>query len=147
MSIAGARTQAHHQYQYRGVTTVIRQAIETHSEANAKLGNIKYADEVGDAPYFVPEPQFGAVRPSHQRIGRTGSSSAFGQKRCAPHAETSLSLVGSLARAHVSRAEATPRTIERREPSFLSARGPRARVRRARPGIGRPLATPAANEP
>lgn len=91
MSIAGARTQAHHHY--RGVTTVIRQAIETHPEANAKLGNIKYADGVGDAPYFVPELQFGAVRPSHQRIGRTGSSSAFGQKRCAPHAEISLSLV------------------------------------------------------
>lgn len=74
--------------------TVIRDAIDTQSEGNAKLGNIKYADEVGDAPYLVPEPSRNRCRATVLcGIGRTGSSSVLGQKRCAPHAEASLSLV------------------------------------------------------
>jgi hypothetical protein len=123
--------------------TVIREAIDIRAEANAKLRKIKYADEVGDAPYLVPEPRNRCRATYVPTFGRTGSSSVVGQKRCAPHRGITVSQsVHSLAPPEQRRP-----TRKCRGSSFLSARGLRARVRRARPGTGRPLATPAANEP
>jgi hypothetical protein len=129
-------------------TTVIRDAIDTQPEAKAKLRKIKYADGVGDAPYFVPEPSRNRYRAtSINQIGRTGSSSVFGQKRCAPRAEASLSLARttrSCSRIQ-SRGDFKDNGVLR-VIIPLCERGESASQTR-QTGIGRPLATPATNEP
>jgi hypothetical protein len=61
MSDTGATARAHQPLPPENDKTIIRQAIETDSEAKAKLRDSNTADGVGDAPYFVPEPQSDAV--------------------------------------------------------------------------------------
>lgn len=95
MSVRGATVHTHQPLSKEAGNdkTVIRKAIDTHTEAKAKLGNSNTADGAGDAPYFVPEPNRKWCRATvfHQNwsywffIGH-------GQKRCAPQSETLLSL-------------------------------------------------------
>ena len=55
--------------------TVIRRA----SDADAKLGKIKYADGNGDAPELVPTPKIGGRTTDLPMVGRAGFSSTHGQ--------------------------------------------------------------------
>lgn len=59
MSVRGATVRTHQPLSKEAGNgkTVIRKAIDTHSEAKAKLRNSNTADGVGDAHQFVPEPQ------------------------------------------------------------------------------------------
>jgi hypothetical protein len=119
--------------------TVIRHAADIRAEGKAKLREINKPMKSGTP--ITSSPNRTATRcraTSLTRFGRTGSLSVVGQKRCAPAQRHYCLSFGPLARARVSRAEATPRTMECRESSFLSARGARARARRARPGTQRP---------
>lgn len=101
--------------------TVIRKAIDTHPETKAKLGNSNTADGVGDAPYFVPEPNRKWCRATvfHQNwsywffIGH-------GQKRCAPQSETLLSLVWTTRSRFQSRGDTA--TAESHESSVRKGR-------------------------
>ena len=66
------RRQTPLSYNYK---TVIRPP----SDADAKLGKIKYADGNGDAPELVPTPKTGVHATVCSKIGRTGFSLADGQ--------------------------------------------------------------------
>ncbi len=90
--------------------TVIRHATDIRSEAKAKLRKINKPMESGTRP--TSSPNRAAMRcraTSSSRFGRTGSLSVFGQKRCAPAQRHHCLSFGPLARARVSRAEATPK--------------------------------------
>ena len=145
MGITGATARAHQPLPPENDKTIIRRAIEIDPEANAKLRKINNADEVGDAPELVPEPDSRCRATVLPKNWSYWFFIGHGQKRCAPQAEVLLSLVRSTRSRTQSRGDSgsdgVPRVV------LSSLRGAGARVRRARPEIGRLLDTPASNEP
>jgi hypothetical protein len=101
--------------------SIIRDPTEVDPEAKAKLGNSNTADGVGDAPYFVPEPNRKRCRATV--LGENWSYWFFighGQKRCAPREEALLSLVRTTRSRFQSRGDTA--TAESRESSMRKGR-------------------------
>ena len=102
--------------------TVIRHAVDIRAEAKAKLRNINKPMKSGTRPTSSPNRAALRYRATYTQVfGRTGSSSVFGQKRCA-HTQRRHCLSWE-APTRVSPAETTPLPTERRESPFRCERG------------------------
>jgi hypothetical protein len=119
MSVTGAAVRAHH-HPTENDKSIIRQAIESGLEAKAKLGNSNTADGVGDAPYFVPEPQNRCRATVSEQNWSYWFFIGQGQKRCAPREEALLSLVRTTRSRFQSRGDTA--TAESRESSMRKGR-------------------------
>lgn len=120
MSIAGARTRAHHQPVLRSDENSHKAGHKQRSRGKRKAKETKYADGVGDAHYLVPEPD---VRCRATVSGENWSYWFFighGQKRCAPREEALLSLGRTTRSRFQSRGDTA--TAESRESSVRRGR-------------------------
>lgn len=126
--------------------TVKYRAVNTHVEAKAKLRKINNADESGTLLTSSPTRSAGAARPT--QTGLVVLVLHWSWVKSVVFAEQTHHCLSGGPRARVSSAETTLAAMTAVGCAGISA-GTRAQARheRERPRIGRPLATPASNEP